>query len=229
MNRRKLMLGAAAVGVAAFAGGSWIVRDRRDREIAADAAARAAAVPDLNTLLLRPTAPVLGPQDAPVTLVEFFDPSCEACRAYHPVLKQLREQFPTQLRIVMRYAAFHEGSDQAVAMLEAARRQGVFEEVLDALLERQPEWALHNGPRMDLAWQIAEAAGLDATNREDEMKFPSTVAILSQDRADIEALGVRATPTFFLNGRQLNDMNLQRLAAAVQTEVAAAGSADVRG
>jgi|GEM_PF-299477 len=229
MNRRKLMLGAAAVGVAAFAGGSWVVRDRRDRKIAAEATARVAAIPDLNTLLLRSTAPALGPQDAPVTLVEFFDPSCEACRAYHPVLQQLREQFPTQLRIVMRYAAFHEGSDQAVAMLEAARRQGVFEEVLDALFERQPEWALHDGPRVDLAWQIAEAAGLDTSNREIELKFPSTVAILSQDRADIEALGVRATPTFFLNGRQLNDMNLQRLTAAVQAEVAAADTAGVRG
>ena len=68
MNRRKLVLGAAAVGVVAFTGGSWVVRDRRDREIEAEAVARAAAIPDLNTLLLRPAAPVLGPEAAARTV-----------------------------------------------------------------------------------------------------------------------------------------------------------------
>ena len=133
MNRRSLVLSASALGAAAFAGGSWLVRDRQAREAAAEADARTAAIPDPNALLLRPTAPVLGPEDAPVTLVEFFDPSCEACRAFHPVLKQLRAEFPDSLRIVMRYAAFHQGSDEAVAILEAARRQNMFEPVLNAV------------------------------------------------------------------------------------------------
>ncbi|WP_290981708.1 thioredoxin domain-containing protein [Ferrovibrio sp.] len=43
----------------------------------------------------------MGPRNAPVTLVEFFDPSCEACRAYHPYLKALHSEFPTQLRVVV--------------------------------------------------------------------------------------------------------------------------------
>lgn len=90
------------------------------------------------TVLLRPYSPAFGPADAPVTLVEIFDSSCEACRAYHPVVQEIRRQFPAQVRVVLRYTVFHEGSDEAVRILEAARMQGKFEPVLDALLEKQP-------------------------------------------------------------------------------------------
>ena len=226
MNRRAIVIGAAALGLTAFAGGSWVIRDRRAREAAAEEAARAASVPDLADRLAPPSAPVFGPPDAPVTLVEFFDPSCEACRAFHPVLKQLRDEHPEQLRIVMRYTVFHQGSDEAVAILEAARRQDLFEPVLNALLDSQPNWALHDGPRMDIAWQAAAAAGLDISNREFELRSPGTVAILRRDAEDVEAFGVRATPTFFLNGSELREIrSFESLAAAVRAAVAEAGAA----
>jgi protein-disulfide isomerase len=223
MKRRLFVAGAAALGLAAFAGGSWVVRDRRTRETAAAEAARAASIPDLADRLAPPSAPVLGPLDAPVTLVEFFDPSCEACRAFHPVLEQLRDEFPDELRIVMRYAAFHQGSDEAVAILEAARRQDLFEPVLNALLDSQPNWALHDGPRLDIAWAAAAAVGLDISNREFELRSPGTVAILRQDAEDVQAFGVRATPTFFLDGRELRLSSFQGLITEVRTAVSQAG------
>jgi len=108
MNRRTLILGASALGVAAFAGGAFVLKQRRDAE--AEAAAAATPTED-QALLVRDYSPSFGPADAPVTLVEFFDPSCEACRAYHPVVQEIRRQFPTQVRVVLRYAVFHEGSD----------------------------------------------------------------------------------------------------------------------
>ena len=131
MNRRSLLIGASALGLAAFAGGTIILNRRR----AAEAEALAAATPTADqALLIREYSPSFGPADAPVTLVEFFDPSCEACRAYHPVVQEIRRQFPTQVRVVLRYTVFHEGSDEAVRILEAARMQDKFEPVLDALL-----------------------------------------------------------------------------------------------
>jgi protein-disulfide isomerase len=187
------------------------------------AAAEAAAAPPVDeALLIRPYSPVLGPADAKVTLVEFFDPSCEACRAFHPVVRQIRETFPNDVRIVMRYTVFHEGSDEAVRILEAARRQNLFEPVLDALLEQQPGWAVHGAPALDIAWEIAEAAGMDIDQGQADRLFPGTTGILNQDAADVAALDIQQTPTFFLNGRRLDNLSLDSLMTDVRVAVTGA-------
>jgi protein-disulfide isomerase len=216
MNRRTLLLGVSALGIAAFAGGAYVLNQRRT----AEAEAAAAATPAAETvLLIRPHSPVLGPADAPVTLVEFFDPSCEACRAFHPVVQEIRRQFPTQVRVVMRYTVFHQGSDEAVRILEVARMQNKFEQVLDAILEKQPTWALHDGPQMDVAWRVAGAVGLDLKKSETERLFPGITGVLNQDAADVEALGIRQTPTFFLNGQRLENVSAESLIADVKLAV----------
>lgn len=213
MNRRAVLLGTSAAALAVFGGGAWYLRQQEE-------AAAAAAVTQNPEALVRPNSPILGPAEAPVTLVEFFDPSCEACRAFHPVIEDLRQQYPTQLRIVLRYTPFHEGSDEAVRILEAARRQDKFEPVLDALFEKQPEWAIHGAPDLDRAWRIAGAVGLDLERAQSDRLHPDTTAILNQDVADLQELGVRATPTFFLNGRPLTNLNFDALRDAVGNAVA---------
>ena len=216
MNRRTVVIGASALGLAAFGGGAIVMTRNRQ----AEAEAQAAAAPAADTeVLVRGYSPGFGPEDAPVTLVEFFDPSCEACRAFHPVVQDILTQFPDQVRVVMRYAAFHEGSDEAVRILETARMQDQFEPVLEALLERQPEWAVHGAPRMDLAWQIAGAAGLDLERAQGMRLSPDIVGVLNQDAADLETLGVRQTPTFFLNGRQLTNVTFESLISNVRSAV----------
>ena len=216
MNRRTLLIGASALGLAAFGGGAFVLNRRRQTE--ADAAAAAAPAVD-PVLLVRSYSPSFGPSDAPVTLVEFFDPSCEACRAFHPVVQEIRRQFPTQVRVVMRYTVFHEGSDEAVRILETARMQDKFEPVLDALLEQQPGWAVHGAPQLDIAWEIAGAVGLDLDKAEGDMLFPGITGILNQDMADVEALDIRQTPTFFLNGRRLDSFSAESLIADVRFAV----------
>ena len=220
MNRRAFVLGSTALGVIAFGGGAFYVNRQRDQD-AARAAAMAPVTDD--AVLIRAHSPIFGPVDAPVTLVEFFDPSCEACRAYHPILKQLLADFPTQLRIVLRYTTFHEGSDEVVRMLEAARRQDLFAPVLDALLDEQPGWAIHGAPALDVAWEIAGAAGLDLDRAEGDMLFPGTTGVLNQDAADVAALEIRQTPTFFLNGKRLENFSADTLVADVRIAVERAG------
>lgn len=215
MNRRSLVIGASAIGLAAFGGGAIVATRSRRAETAATPPVDAA-------ILLRGHAPSFGPETAPVALVEFFDPSCEACRAFHPVVKEILARHPEDVRVVLRYAAFHEGSDAAVAILETARMQDLFEPVLEALLARQPEWAVHGAPRLDLAWQIAGAAGLDVAQAQRMRLSPDIVGILNQDAADIETLGIRQTPTFFLDGRQLTDVTFDSLLSDVEAAVAAA-------
>ena len=169
--------------------------------------------------LIRPYSPILGPENAPVTVVEFFDPACEACRAMHPTITEIRKQHPEKVRIIMRYAAFHDGSDIAVRILETARLQGVFEPVLIALLETQPQWADHSGARLDVAWKAAEIAGLDVEKARQQMNSADIDNVLAQDAADIETINVRQTPTFFVDGLPLLEFGADQLMAMVRNRV----------
>mgnify|MGYP002662600370 FL=1 len=153
--------------------------------------------------LVRMHTPIIGPQNAPVTIVEFFDPACETCRAFYPIVKQIMAQHPDKVRLALRYAPFHHGSDQVVKLIEAARKQGLYTPVLEALLATQPEWADHAAPNIGIAFEAAARAGLDMGRARQDMETPEIQAVLAQDIEDLTALQVSKTPTFFVNGRSL--------------------------
>lgn len=210
MNRRVLVLGTTAVAIAAF-GGAAIVYSR------GEAVGPAATGP--SDAFVRPHSPVIGEADARVTVVEFFDPSCEACRAFHPILKQILARHPNDVKLVLRYAALHQGSDEAVRILEAARRQDRFEIVLQALFERQPEWAIHGAPDLEAAWKIAGDAGLDLDRARRDARLPSVDQVLAVDTADGQALQATRTPTFFVNKRSLVSFGPQQLYELILSEL----------
>jgi protein-disulfide isomerase len=168
---------------------------------AADPVSNEPLPPELAARLVRFHSPVLGPAQAPVTIVEFLDPACEACRAFAPIVKQILFVHPEEVRVVVRYAAFHRGSDEAIRILEAARRQGKFDETLTALFDRQEEWASHSGPNTEQAWQIAADAGVNLGKARRDARAASVDALLKQEAEDIKAIRVERTPTFFVNGR----------------------------
>ena len=170
--------------------------------------------------LVRMHSPVLGPQNAPVTIVEFFDPACETCRAFYPVVKNLMKQYPTEVRLVLRYAPFHKGSDQVIKLLEAAKKQDKYWEVLEMVLAAQPMWADHGNPNVELAYKAAEHAGLDLKLALTDAATPAIEAVLQQDVQDLTALNVTMTPTFFVNGRPLPSFGEEQLATLVAQEVA---------
>ncbi|MDO9032847.1 MAG: thioredoxin domain-containing protein [Hydrogenophaga sp.] len=170
--------------------------------------------------LVRMHSPVFGPQGAPVTIVEFFDPACETCRAFYPIVKNLMKQYPNDVRLVLRYAPFHAGSDHVVALLEAAKRQDKYPQVLEAVLAAQPAWSSHGQPNIDLAFKAAEEAGLDLLQARADAAKPEVDAVLQQDLEDLTALEVTKTPTFFVNGRGLPSFGPEQLATLVAEEVA---------
>ena len=172
------------------------------------------------TRLVRMHSTVFGPQDAPVTIVEFFDPACETCRAMYPIVKSLLAQHGDSVKLVLRYAPFHQGSDQVVKLLEAAKNQGKYQPVLEALLDAQPAWADHGQPNLEIAFKAAEQAGLDMARARQDIEKPGMQALLQQDIEDLTALQVTKTPTFFVNGRSLPSFGPDQLAALVAEEVA---------
>lgn len=172
-----------------------------------------------NDTLVRSHSPVIGPENAPVTIVEFLDPSCESCRAFFPIVENILEQYPDDVRLVIRYAPFHQGSDEAVAILEAARKQDLFLPVLTVLFERQPEWAIHGAPNLNKAWELAAESGMDIEKGRQDSQDPAIAALLKQDVEDINANNVRGTPTFFINGNRLASFGQRQLIDAVNSEL----------
>ena len=170
---------------------------------------------------VREHSPVIGPQNARVTIVEFFDPACEACRAFYPIVHEIMRRHPRDVRLVLRYTPLHgPPSEEAVRIIETARMQNKFEPVLSAMFQAQPQWAAHEGPRMELAWDAAAGAGLDVNAARAAMNSRRINAAISQDVADATALNVRGTPTFFVNERPLTNFGPQQLYDLVQAELA---------
>lgn len=214
MSARKLTVaGLLLVVVAVFFLGMQVYQDRT--RTAQDEQARAQA-----DRLVRMHSPVFGPPGAAVTIVEFFDPACETCRAFYPLVKELLAKYPVDLRLVIRYAPFHQGSTEVVMLLEAAKRQGKYQPVLEAVLAAQPAWAKHDGPDVRIAFRAAEQAGLDLQQAMEDVKRPEIEAALQQDIQDLTELQVTKTPTFFVNGRSLPSFGPQQLKDLVAEEVA---------
>jgi protein-disulfide isomerase len=215
MNRRSIVLSTLAVAAVVFAGGAHIFNQRMEQR-------RINAAGANTDVFVRAHSPVIGPADAPVTIIELLDPSCEACRAFYPLVKQIMGEFPGKVRLVVRYTPFHEGSDEAVRILEASRKQGKFEPVLETMFARQPEWAVHGAPVLDVAWQIAGDHGVDLSEARKVAASPEITAVLDQDVSDVKTLGIGQTPTFFVNGKPLPKFGAQELYDLVASEVRAA-------
>ena len=215
MNSKKITVAVLlAVVVAAFLFGMNSYQRRVQN-------AQAEKVTQQTDRLVRFHSPIFGPTNAPVTIVEFFDPACETCRAFYPMVKELMKQYPNDVRLVLRYAPFHQGSDQVVKLLEAAKRQDKYVQVLEAILEAQPAWADHGKPNIELAFKVAEQqAGLDLAKAKADMANAAVDLALQQDIQDLTALEVTKTPTFLVNGRGLPSFGLDQLTALVAEEVA---------
>jgi protein-disulfide isomerase len=172
--------------------------------------------------LVRMHSPALGKADAQVEIVEFIDPACETCRAFYPLVKKIMAEHPDQIRLVLRYAPFHQGADQVVAVLEAARRQGKFWPALEALLSAQAEWTSNHTAHVGLVWKHLDGLGLNLEQMQADMSSPGIAQIIAQDLEDARVLKVNRTPGFFVNGRPLENFGYEPLKAMVDNALAAA-------
>lgn len=161
--------------------------------------------------LIRAHAPTLGAADAPVVIVEFLDPACETCATFYPMVKEMLAANPGRIRLVLRWAPFHNGSQDVVAMLEAARRQDKFWPALEALLATQAAWAPDHTPQVALAWKQLEGLGLNREKMEADMASPEVTGLIAQDLEDARTLGVTMTPEYFVNGRPLPSFGYEQL------------------
>jgi len=173
-----------------------------------------------NALLLeRPYSYSIGNKDAKVHLVEFFDPACETCAQFKPLVEKIMEDNKDKIRLTLRYAPYHSGSDYVVKMLEAARKQGKFEETLEMMFATQEYWASHHQPKPQVLWQFLPKLGLDIDQLVIDMKDPKLDDLIKQDLADAKILGATKTPSYFVNGKPLQKFGYEQLKELIYSEL----------
>ena len=172
-------------------------------------------------LFVRDHSQTLGSDDAKVYLIEFMDPACETCAAFSPFIKQMMDANPGKIKLVLRYAPFHDGADYFVKMLEAAKKQGRYWETLKVMYKTQPVWASHHNPQPDKIWQYLPYAELNQEQLKKDMNDPALDKIIAQDLADAKTLNVQKTPGFFVNGKPLQEFGYQQLQSLIYSEIAA--------
>lgn len=216
MNKQKLVVGGITVVLLA----GFFIAASVYREQAHDEVDR--ALDDRPDVLVRESAKTIGSPDARVHIVEFMDPGCETCKAFHPFVKKLVEESGGKVRLSVRYLPLHEGADAMVKILEAADRQGKYWETLHLMFAAQQVWASHHHPEPDKIWPLLPRIGLDVATIRRDMNAPEIAAMLEQDLAAARTLGIRKTPSFFVNGEPLRQFGYEPLQQLVAGAVASA-------
>jgi Na+/H+ antiporter NhaA len=142
---------------------------------------------------------IRGPDDAPVTLVEYGDYQCPYCGQAEVVIRELLDSFGDDLRYVWRHLPLndvHQYAQVAAEAAEAAGAQGRFWEMHDKLLENQDRLT-----PPDLG-RYAEELGLDVERFWDELRRREHAPRVAEDVASADASGVAGTPSFFINGKR---------------------------
>jgi protein-disulfide isomerase len=215
MSRGAIFLAAVIALVAAFAVAAMAWRSHQEEQ-ARQLAARSAAH------LQAPYAPTLGNAEAKVHVVEFLDPACETCAAMYPHVKKLMAENPGRIKLSVRHVPFHEGSDQVVRALEAAKSQDRYWQALEALFASQERWTVNHRVYPERIWPFLEGLGLDLERVRREMNAADIAARVQKDMADAAALKVEKTPEYFVNGRPLPRFGLEELQKLVREEVGSA-------
>lgn len=198
----KILLGIALVAILLIGGAAWMSNRN--------------AAPVEQDTLIRADSPQLGPDDARVTIVEFLDPECESCRAAFPMVKQIMTENENDVRLVVRYFPLHNNSVLAARATEAAGEQGKYWEMQELLFVNQPVWGEQQTPQTELFIQYANELGLDVEAFRTVLASDKYMDKVQRDQQDGQALGVRGTPTFFVNGELIS---IDELPAMVRREL----------
>ena len=151
--------------------------------------------------LVRPHAATLGNPEAKVHIVEFLDPACAACATMHAEVKRLLALYPDKVRLTARHVAFHDGSDYAIKVLEAAKTQGKYWQTLEALYAMQSSWVVGNVVQPAAIWRAVDQVGLNTEQLKADFDRLEVARQFDQDIRDARLLRVAETPKFFVNAR----------------------------
>ena len=158
-----------------------------------------------------------GKENASVTLVEYADFECPACAFYYPIVEQVKEKYKDQVSFQFRnfpLVQTHRNALAAHRAAEAASNQGKFWEMYNRLFSGQETW---NGPSqsdnvgatttqaISIFETYAQELGLDIEKYKADVIASSTLDTINSDTDEGKKLGVEGTPSFFINGKKIEE------------------------
>jgi len=178
-------------------------------------------IPESESVLTKTnTAPahIRGNPDAPVTLEEFGDFQCPPCGKFSEFVEELLKEYNSRLRLVFRNFPLsgHEHAREAALAAEAAGLQGKFWEMHDTLYREQETWTKAPNVR-ELFESYAGTIGLNVDQFKKDMDSDKVRERIDSDRALADSLGIKVTPTLFINNRPVDpkDKNPEGVRAAI--------------
>jgi protein-disulfide isomerase len=214
MQNKKIVFIAIISIVVVFIAGAYIYKQN-------ESASYNAMLEQKASNLQKEHSIVLGKKEAKVQLVEFFDPACGTCAQFHPYVKKIMKENEDDIKLVLRYAPFHENSDFAVRVLEASRKQDKFMDTLEFMFATQKYWIEHHVVNPKMLWRILPKAGLDMEKLSADIEKDSqkVTDIINQDLSDAKELGATKTPSYFVNGKPLETFGLDNLMNLIKSEL----------
>ncbi len=166
---------------------------------------------------------VLGPSTAPAHLEEFGDFECPPCGLFHPILEEMHKEFGDRLQITFRefpLVPAHQHALAAASAAEAAGMQGKFWEMHDLLYERQKNWKSEFDVR-PVFEGYAKEIGIDVARYKIDLDSNTVAQRIFLDGKRGHSLGVKGTPTVFLNGREVpfESLPAEQLRVIIQKEI----------
>ncbi len=153
-------------------------------------------------------SPVRGAVDAPVTIVEFSDYQCPFCARAEPAIEEVLKDYPGKVRLVYKQfplTSIHPHALGAAYAAAAAQQQGKFWEMHDLLFANQRALA----PEQLASY--AKQIGLDVDKFEKDMDSPEVKGLVQADMRLAQRVGIRGTPTIFVNGRLVQNRSVEGL------------------
>jgi protein-disulfide isomerase len=176
-------------------------------------------VPTETSILVKNHAPTKGAFGAKITLVEFLDPECEACSAMSPIVQKIYEEHKSDIQIVVRYMTYHKNSKYVANILEGARLENKYWEALELLFQTQSQWADHHNPQPELIPEILKPLKLNMKKIISDAQAGKYDKQILEDFEDGKKIGVRGTPTFFINGHQIQELGYESLKNEIEARL----------
>ena len=163
---------------------------------------------------------IKGNKDASITLIEYSDFQCPACKTYAPMIKKLSEEYKDNIKVVYRHYPLpqHKNAKAAAYGAEAAGKQGKFWEMHDLLFEKQEEWS-NEGDITEKLSIFAESLGLNKDEWRADYESQEVKDAVNADVTLANMINLSSTPTFLLNGEKITIRNYEDIKSKVEEKL----------